>query len=41
MEDRFAGWNIIHSDFRNFDAPGETIKSFVTLIAQKPGFAAP
>lgn len=36
-ENRFAGWNIVHSDVRNFDAPGETIKSFVTLIAQKPG----
>ncbi len=37
LESRFAGWNIIHSDFRNFDAPGETIKSFITVIAQKPG----
>lgn len=36
MESRFAGWSIIHSDFRNFDAPADTIKSFVTLIAQKP-----
>ena len=41
MERRFAGWNIIHSEFRDFDAPGQRIKSFVTLIAQKPGQPAP
>lgn len=33
---RFAGWNILHSEFREFEAPGQTIKSFVTLIARKP-----
>jgi len=32
----FAGWNIMHLEFRDFDAPGQSIKSFVTLIAQKP-----
>lgn len=32
---RFAGWNILHSEFRDFDAPGQSIKSFVTLIARK------
>lgn len=36
MESRFAGWNIIHSEFSNFDAPGRHIKSFATLIAGKP-----
>ena len=33
---RFAGWDILHSEFSDFDAPGQTIKSFVTLIARKP-----
>lgn len=36
VENRFAGWNIIQSEFRNFDAPGGRIKAFITLIAQKP-----
>lgn len=34
---RFAGWDVLHSDFRDFPAPGETLKSFATLIARKPG----
>ncbi|MCM2289717.1 MAG: class I SAM-dependent methyltransferase [Sulfuritalea sp.] len=33
---RFAGWNILHTEFRDFAAPGQTAKSFVTLIARKP-----
>jgi tellurite methyltransferase len=33
---RFAGWDILHSEFSNFDAPQQTVKSFVTLIARKP-----
>jgi tellurite methyltransferase len=37
LDSRFAGWTIIHSEFRDFDAPDQTIKSFITLIAQKPG----
>jgi tellurite methyltransferase len=36
LESRFAGWNIRHSDFSNFDAPGGRIKAFATVIAQKP-----
>lgn len=36
IEGRFAGWNIIHSRFSEFDAPGHRVKSFITLIAQKP-----
>jgi len=36
MESRFAGWNIIHSEFHDFDAPDQRIKSFATLIARKP-----
>lgn len=34
---RFADWNILHAEFRDFGAPGQTVKSFVTLIARKPG----
>lgn len=37
MEGRFAGWNMLRSEFDDFDAPGGTIKSFITVIAQKPG----
>lgn len=36
MESSFAGWDIIHSEFSDFEAPGQTVKSFVTLIARKP-----
>ncbi len=36
LESRFADWDIIHSEFRDFDAPGQTIKSFATVIAEKP-----
>ena len=37
MEQRFAGWHILHSGFRDFDAPDHRVKSFATLIARKPG----
>ena len=40
MTSRFADWDIIHSEFREFDAAGGRIKSFVTVIAQKPWPAA-
>lgn len=33
---RFAGWHILHSEFRDFEAPGQTVKSFCTIIARKP-----
>ncbi|NJD33470.1 MAG: class I SAM-dependent methyltransferase [Betaproteobacteria bacterium] len=36
---RFAAWDVLHSEFRDFDALGPTrptIKSFATLIARKP-----
>jgi hypothetical protein len=36
MARRFAGWEIMHSEFRDFEAPSRRIKSFVTLIARKP-----
>jgi tellurite methyltransferase len=35
MESRFAGWNILKSEFKNFDAPNGKVKSFATVIAQK------
>ena len=37
MAECFAGWDIIDSEFRDFDAPGQTVKSFVTIVARKPG----
>jgi len=33
---RFAGWALLHLEFRDFPAPGNTLKSFVTLVARKP-----
>ena len=36
LERRFADWDILHSEFRDFDAPGQTVKSFATVIARKP-----
>ena len=35
MLKRFAGWKILRSDSQDFSAPGNTVKSFVTLVAQK------
>lgn len=37
IEDRFASWNIIHAEFSDFDTPDQRVKSFVTIIARKPG----
>ncbi|MDP1610185.1 MAG: class I SAM-dependent methyltransferase [Sulfuritalea sp.] len=37
LRQRFTGWEILHLDYRDFEAPGQTTKSFVTLIARKPG----
>ena len=37
LANRFAGWDILHQEFRDFDAPNRSVKSFVTLIARKPG----
>ncbi len=36
MAEHFGGWDILHAEFRDFDAPNGRIKSFVTLIARKP-----
>jgi tellurite methyltransferase len=37
--ERFAGWTIVHSEFRDFEAPGHTVKRFATIIAQRPAAA--
>lgn len=33
---RFAGWEMLHAEHRDFPAPGDTTKSFVTVVARKP-----
>ena len=40
MLGRFAGWEILLCEFRDFPAPGDTVKSFLTVIARKPAAAA-
>ncbi len=37
IETRFKGWEILHSAFSDFAAPGDTRKAFATVIARKPG----
>lgn len=36
IRSRFAGWNVIRSESADFEAPGQTVKRFFTLIAAKP-----
>jgi tellurite methyltransferase len=36
LRERFAGWALEQFELRDFPAPGDTVKSFVTLIARKP-----
>jgi tellurite methyltransferase len=36
IRERFAGWEILCSEHRDFPAPGDTIKSFATVIARRP-----
>lgn len=36
LQTRFAGWQVISWDLRDFAAPGDTVKSFATIIARKP-----
>lgn len=33
---RFQGWDVLLHEKRDFPAPGETVKKFATLIAQRP-----
>jgi tellurite methyltransferase len=37
MQQSFEGWEMLHQEFRDFPAPHEQLKSFVTVIARKPG----
>lgn len=41
LPSRFADWQIIHSEFRDFEAPSRRIKSFATLVARKPEHPTP
>lgn len=36
MERRFAGWEVLHSTFEDFEAPRNSIKRFTTIVARKP-----
>jgi tellurite methyltransferase len=36
MHARFSGWEILHSEYQDFAAPKEQVKSFSTLVARKP-----
>jgi tellurite methyltransferase len=40
LETRFSGWEIIHSEFSQFVAPGDTQKVFATVIARRPVYSA-
>lgn len=39
LRSRFAAWEILHCENADFSAPGGTLKSFVTVVARKPGAA--
>ena len=36
LHKRFLGWEIVLSEFQDFAAPREQVKSFCTLVARKP-----
>lgn len=36
LRKQFAGWNVLSCDYQDFPAPKNRLKSFVTIIAQKP-----
>lgn len=36
MQSRFADWDVVHSEYEDFVAPNEQVKSFLTLVARKP-----
>lgn len=40
LAQRFARWEVLHSAFDDFGAPGDHKKSFATVIARKPAAAA-
>lgn len=37
LQRRFAGWEILSCEYQDFPAAHDTTKSFVTVIARKPG----
>ena len=40
MQRRFADWDVLHAEHRDFAAVNEHTKAFVTLVARKPGAGA-
>ncbi|MBA3597767.1 MAG: methyltransferase domain-containing protein [Methylibium sp.] len=36
LADQFARWEVLHSAFDDFEAPGARLKSFATVIARRP-----
>src|SRR5262249_35566804 len=38
LADSFAGWQILELRYNNFEAPGQTVKMFATVVAKKPAF---
>lgn len=37
LHDAFADWQVLHSAVEQFDAPGNTVKRFSTVVARRPG----
>ena len=35
LQQHFLSWNILESKFHRFEAPGDTIKAFATIVAQR------
>ena len=36
LPQRFAGWELLQNEVSAFEAPGNTVKRFATVIARKP-----
>ena len=36
LQQHFAGWDIVQNEVSEFEAPGNTVKRFATVIARKP-----
>lgn len=36
LENRFKGWKILQTSIQSFDAPENSLKCFVTVVAEKP-----
>jgi tellurite methyltransferase len=39
LQKRFSGWKIVSAEHQDFPAPGDQVKSFLTLVARKPDAA--